>query len=361
MVSDTQRKVKLTISSTHYPTRAATRASLNSAASGSLYDEEDADGTVNSDIEEDDAKSFIEDDGETDGVRKARGIARRREKERAKKRKAKKSDSVEYADYDMPMQEEINNTYVSQSGRRTVQTRSYVESSDNDDIKSTVQPAPKRSIRRPTVLDSEEDDHSLRKSARLRSNRQIRTESVDSFNSRVTESKAEIQKNERAQRLHKRNQITHRDPSYEEEDADAEGEANPDMVLDDDAVATTPEPEPQQEAHPPPRRIGNISRSQANRGYSLRTRPKNINYVIPPPLDHDETLNHFLSKPTRSRTKPKGRMNWNMNGTELSRAMGLPLDDTVSATDYCNHFVHKDFVVGLGCARTISQEEDRSS
>lgn len=187
----------------------------------------------------------------------------------------------------------------------------------------------RRSTTDSTVLDSDEEEmQSLRKSTRLRSNRQLRNDSVSSHNSKAADIKAN-QIAECARRIQRRNQAPQRDSSYAE-DVDADGEANPDMELDKDAVPTSPEPEPEP-APLPSRRSGNASKIQENRGYSLRARAKNVNYVIPPPLDRDETIENAMFKPTRFRSKPKKNMNWNMNGTELSRAMGLPLDDTVSS------------------------------
>jgi hypothetical protein len=241
MVVDTHRKVVLKIGGR------VTRASLNSAASGSVYGEGEGSGGEESGSEHEEEEGYLkeeeedEDDEADYGQRKtrSRSTARQRQKGKAK---AKKRTSVEYEDYQAPIREELNATRTLSSGRQTTQKYGYVESSDNDDLRPASR-QPRISKRSGVVESDEEGGAAVRKSSRIQ-NKQHRTQSVSSHNSGATAPKADVQKNERAQRLKRRSQ--HRDPSYEEEiDVDADGEANPDMELDHDAEPTSPDPDPE--------------------------------------------------------------------------------------------------------------------
>ena len=96
---------------------------------------------------------------------------------------------------------------------------------------------------------------------------------------------------------------------YEDgEDADAPGSSDEEM----DVVHTTPEPEQE------------IEEETNGRPYALRTRTKQINYAIPPPLE--ETI------PLKGQSRPnkgKGRQGpgWSATGAELSKYF----DDSVSS------------------------------
>lgn len=309
---------------------------MNSAASGSVYEDDNIDGSDGEgseneadDNRKDDGEDEYDDDEEEYGKRRTRSNS-------AKKGKAKKPKvEVIYDDYEVPLAEAINREVVTQSGRRAQQKHSYIESSDNDDLKGT----PPRSSRKPprrhganttAILDSGDEEAGTGK-RRLRK-RPDRTASVSSHASHA--SKLEVQKNERAARLKKRHEEREaQDPDYNEaEDVDADGEANPEMELDDDAIE---EPEPLSPVQHP-RRVSNAAAKayEDARGYKFRTRKNNVNYVIPPPLDHDDAYNRFLSKPKRPR--PKNKIGWSLTGAELSRAMGLPLpgEDTVINRSY---------------------------
>jgi len=111
-------------------------------------------------------------------------------------------------------------------------------------------------------------------------------------------------------------------PSEDSDDADGSLEDAPHTSSDLEADVDA-EGEPDFDAEGPPC----LEVQDDGRPYSLRQRAK-INYAIPPPIE--ETKPPPKNRlPHRSGARTRRGPGWSATGTELSRWMGMPVDDSV--------------------------------
>jgi len=113
-----------------------------------------------------------------------------------------------------------------------------------------------------------------------------------------------------------RSQRDDEDDVYVADDVDADGSYEED---ENDVVQTTPEPPEDKEEE-----------QEHGRGYSFRKRNPDIDYTIPPLIG--DQLPTAPPKP-KGRDRPKNKPRWGVNGTELSRMMGVPLPDSDTDSD----------------------------
>ena len=118
------------------------------------------------------------------------------------------------------------------------------------------------------------------------------------------------------------------DPSEESDDADGSLEDAPHTSSDLEADADA-EGEPDFDAEGEP----DLEIQDDGRPYSLRQRAK-INYAIPPPIE--ETKPPPKNRPAhRGGARTRRGPGWSATGTELSRWMGMPVDDSVGDPMLC--------------------------
>ncbi|KZT35228.1 AAA-domain-containing protein [Sistotremastrum suecicum HHB10207 ss-3] len=226
-------------------------------------------------------------------------------------------------------EEEPAEEYSTTTKGRRIKKMSYVESG-SDDI-DDAQPIPLKPTRRKkpaNPINSEESDggegdangEGPRYKTRSRLKKKSHTPQPSSPSERQIEQRA-LRAQQRQEKKEKKKSARelHEEQGYDDGDADADG--SPDLD-EDEIVVTSPDPPsplpPPRKRTPPPK--------AGPRGYALRKRG-NINYAIPPALED-------MIIPAAGRPKPKAKgkrgLGWNVSGAELTRALGMPLDDSDS-------------------------------
>lgn len=246
------------------------------------------------------------------------------------------------------------------SGRRTAQTRSYIESeedpdedpavnlfSSNDNVThytrsraKSVTTTTTHTFRQQTLVTDDEEDVGPVRATRSRSKKlhHVKENGDDAQELDLLEQDHRPNQRLTRSRLSRMKKSRRKD---EDDIYDAgDHEDQPGSSEYDEADHTSPEPEPEPDldadgdidvdadGEPDDGANGEILDGGDGKPYAFRRRTKQINYAIPPPLEE--------IRPAKGPSKPnkgKGRAGpgWSANGTELARYMGgLPADDSVS-------------------------------
>lgn len=208
---------------------------------------------------------------------------------------------------------------------RKVKKSNYKESGSEDDGHGEFdlpEDLPVNGKAEPDMNDDADDDEQPRRTTRSRITRQPTrfTPSAGGPPRHMTRAKSRA--------LTKSDEGYVDDASEDSDDADGSLEDAPHTSSDLEADADA-EGEPDFDAEGEP----DLEVQDDGRPYSLRQRAK-INYAIPPPIE--ETKPPPKSRPPhRSGARTRRGPGWSATGTELSRWMGMPLDDSVGDLILC--------------------------
>jgi hypothetical protein len=225
---------------------------------------------------------------------------------------------------------------------RKVKKNNYKESGSEDDMRGRLdipEDLPVNGKAEPDMDDDDDDDEQPRRTVRSRSSRIPRQ--ATRFTSSATDKPGRMTR--ASSRAIAKSDDYVDVPSEESDEADGSlGDAphtSSDLEADADA-----EGEPDFDAEGEP----DLEVQDDGRPYSLRQRTK-VNYAIPPPIE--ETKPPPKSRPTnRNGARTRRGPGWSATGTELSRWMGMPVDDSVRDPMLCSGPVRQYSleILGLG-------------
>ena len=227
---------------------------------------------------------------------------------------------------------------------RKVKKNNYKESGSEDDIHAGLglpEDHPVNGKAEPDVDDEDDEDDEQPKPS-IRSRRSRTTPQSAGYTPSATDLPRHMTR-AKSRAITKSEEVYVNESSEESDDADGSLEDAPHTSSDLEADADA-EGEPDFDAEGEP----DLEIQDDGRPYALRQRAK-INYAIPPPIE--DTKPPPKNRPTnRSGARSRRGPGWSATGAELSRWMGMPVDDSVSDPMSCSGVVGKYLqeIPGLG-------------